>query len=61
VSAPARQEFKRKLVQLRGASLSNKRITVHILDDVNGSIQKRTFMLLTTNLLGPPGLAGYRR
>ena len=43
--------FKRKLVQLTGPSLSNKKITVKILDDINGSIQKYMFMLLTTNLL----------
>jgi predicted PurR-regulated permease PerM len=44
-------KFKRKLVRLTGPSLSNKKITVHILDDINGSIQKYMFMLLTTNLL----------
>jgi predicted PurR-regulated permease PerM len=43
--------FKRKLMQLTGPSLSNKKITVHILDDINGSIQKYMLMLLTTNLL----------
>ena len=43
--------FKRKLVRLTGPTLSNKKITVHILDDINGSIQKYMFMLLTTNLL----------
>jgi predicted PurR-regulated permease PerM len=43
--------FKRKLVRLTGPSLSKKRITVNILDDINGSIQKYMFMLLTTNLL----------
>jgi len=43
--------FKRKLVQLTGPSLSNKKITVHILDDIDASIQKYMFMLLTTNLL----------
>ena len=43
--------FKRKLVHLTGPSLSNKKITVNILDDINGSIQKYMFMLLTTNLL----------
>ena len=43
--------FKRKLVQLTGPSLSNKKITVHILDAINGSIQKYMFTLLTTNLL----------
>ena len=43
--------FKRKLVRLTGASLSARRITVDILDDINSSIQKYMFMLLTTNLL----------
>jgi predicted PurR-regulated permease PerM len=44
-------QFKRKLVQLTGPSLSNKKVTVKILDDINASIQKYMFMLLTTNLL----------
>ena len=44
-------KFKRKLVRLTGPSLSNKKITVHILDDINDSIQKYMFMLLVTNLL----------
>jgi len=43
--------FKRKLVRLTGPSLSNKKITVNILDDINDSIQKYMLMLLTTNLL----------
>ena len=43
--------FKRKLVRLTGPSLSRRKITVHILDDINGSIQKYMFMLLATNLL----------
>ena len=43
--------FKRKLVRLTGPSLSRKKITVQILDDINGSIQKYMLMLLTTNLL----------
>jgi predicted PurR-regulated permease PerM len=43
--------YKRKLVRLTGPSLSERKITVHILDDINGSIQKYMFMLLTTNLL----------
>ena len=43
--------FKRKLVQLAGPSLSNRKVAVHILDDINGSIQKYMFMLLATNLL----------
>jgi predicted PurR-regulated permease PerM len=43
--------FKRKLVRITGPSLSNKKITVHILDDINDSIQKYMFMLLMTNVL----------
>jgi len=43
--------FKRKLVQLAGPSLSSRKIAVHILDDINGSIQKYMLMLLATNLL----------
>ena len=43
--------FKRKLVRLTGPSLSNKKITVQILDDINRSIQKYLFMLLLTNVL----------
>ena len=43
--------FKRKLVRLTGPSLSKKKITVKILDDINGSIQKYMVMLLTTNVL----------
>jgi predicted PurR-regulated permease PerM len=43
--------FKRKLVRLTGPLLSNKRITVRILDDINDSIQKYMFMLLMTNVL----------
>ena len=43
--------FKRKLVRLTGPSLSRKKITVHILDDINNSIQHYMFMLLLTNML----------
>ncbi|MDB5823403.1 MAG: family transporter [Herminiimonas sp.] len=43
--------FKRKLVKITGPSLSNKKITVHILDDINKSLQGYMFMLLVTNLL----------
>jgi predicted PurR-regulated permease PerM len=43
--------FKRKLVRLTGPSLANKKIALHILDDINGSIQKYLFMLLVTNVL----------
>jgi predicted PurR-regulated permease PerM len=43
--------FKRKLVKLTGPSLTKKKITVHILEDINTSIQKYMFMLLVTNSL----------
>ena len=43
--------FKRKLVRLAGPTLTSKKITVHILDDINESIQKYMFMLLVTNVL----------
>src|SRR4029434_2562500 len=43
--------FKRKLVRLTGPSLSKRKITVHILDDINSSIQKYMLMLLATNAL----------
>ena len=43
--------FKRKLVRLTGPTLSQKKITVHILDDINTSIQNYMFMLLVTNVL----------
>jgi predicted PurR-regulated permease PerM len=43
--------YKRKLVRLTGPSLSNKKTTVHILDDIDESIQRYMFMLLATNVL----------
>lgn len=43
--------FKRKLVKITGPSLSSKKITVNILDDINKSIQGYMFMLLVTNIL----------
>ncbi|MFA5243273.1 MAG: AI-2E family transporter [Sulfuricella sp.] len=43
--------FKRKLVRLTGPTLSRKKITITILNDINHSIQKYMFMLLVTNLL----------
>ena len=43
--------FKRKLVRLAGPTLSKRKITVHILDDINDSIQKYMFMLLVTNVM----------
>lgn len=43
--------YKRKLVRLAGPSLSNRKITLRILEDINESIQRYMFMLLVTNLL----------
>ncbi|OIQ92489.1 AI-2 transport protein TqsA [mine drainage metagenome] len=43
--------FKRKLVKLTGPSLHQKKITVHILNEINSSIQKYMSMLLVTNIL----------
>lgn len=43
--------FKRKLVRLTGPSLSRRKITITILNDINDSIQKYMFMLLMTNML----------
>ncbi|QAU36142.1 AI-2E family transporter [Janthinobacterium sp. 17J80-10] len=43
--------FKRKLVKITGPSLASKKITIHILDDINQSIQSYMFMLLVTNIL----------
>ncbi|AWI75912.1 AI-2E family transporter [Parazoarcus communis] len=43
--------YKRKLVRLTGPSLSRRKITVHILDDINASIQRYMSMLLATNVL----------
>jgi predicted PurR-regulated permease PerM len=41
--------FKRKLVRLAGPSISTKKTTLHILEDIHTSIQSYMFMLLTTN------------
>lgn len=43
--------FKRKLVHLTGPSLSDKKITVHILDAIDESIQRYMFTLLVANVL----------
>jgi predicted PurR-regulated permease PerM len=53
--------FKRKAVRLAGPSLSHRRITVTILDDINDSIQKYLFMLLVTiALVGMLSWAAFR-
>jgi len=43
--------FKRKLVRLAGPSLSRKKITLHIIEDINHSIQRYMLMLLITNTM----------
>ena len=43
--------FKRKLVKLTGPTLTNKKITVNILADINQSIQSYMYMLLVTNII----------
>lgn len=43
--------FKRKLVRLAGPSLSRKKITVNMLDQINYSIQRYMFMLVVTNVM----------
>lgn len=43
--------FKRKLVRLAGPSLSRKKITVNMLDQINHSIQRYMFMLVVTNVM----------
>lgn len=43
--------FKRKLVKISGHTLSSRKITVHILEGINTSIQNYMFMLLVTNVL----------
>lgn len=43
--------FKRKLVKITGPSLSRKKVTVHILEDINNSIQRFMFMMLITNVI----------
>ncbi|HET9112386.1 MAG TPA: AI-2E family transporter [Burkholderiales bacterium] len=43
--------FKRKLIRIIGPSIANKKKAVHILNEINRSIQSYMFMLLVTNLL----------
>jgi predicted PurR-regulated permease PerM len=43
--------FKRKLVRLAGPSLSSRRITLQVMDDINTAIQNFMFTLLSTNAL----------
>ena len=43
--------FRRKLVKLAGPALSRKRITLQVLDDVTGQIQRYLLVQLATSLL----------
>ncbi len=43
--------FKRKMVRIAGSSMSRRRITVQVMDDINVSIQQFMFVLLATNTL----------
>ncbi|HYN55296.1 MAG TPA: AI-2E family transporter [Methylotenera sp.] len=43
--------FRRKMVRLTGPSLTRKKITVNILDDISHSTQRYMFMLLVTNVM----------
>jgi predicted PurR-regulated permease PerM len=43
--------FRRRLVKVAGSTLSEKKITVKILDDISLSLQRYMFMLLVTNAL----------
>ncbi len=47
----AADTFRHKLVRLAGPTLSQRKTTVHILDDINSSIQRYMLMLLLTNVL----------
>ncbi len=41
--------FKRKFVKMAGKTISQKKISVHMLDEINRSIQRYMLMLLITN------------
>jgi predicted PurR-regulated permease PerM len=43
--------FKRKLVRLAGPSLEKKKITVHILDDINTQIERFLFVRVVTSVV----------
>jgi len=43
--------FKRKLVRITGPSLSRRRITLEIVEEINSSVQRYMLMLLVTNTL----------
>jgi predicted PurR-regulated permease PerM len=43
--------FRRNVVRLTGPPFSKEKVALLVLNDINGTIQKYLFMLLTTNLL----------
>ena len=43
--------FRRKLVIITGPTLSNKKITLQVLDDINGQIQRYLLVLVSTSIL----------
>jgi predicted PurR-regulated permease PerM len=43
--------FKRKLVRLAGPTLSKRRITVEIIDDINGAIENFLIVMAITNVM----------
>jgi predicted PurR-regulated permease PerM len=43
--------FKRKMLRLVGPSLSRKKITARILDDIDRSVQRQVFMMFVVNAL----------
>lgn len=43
--------FRRKLVRIAGPTLSKKRITLQVLDDINGQIQRYLLVQLSTSIL----------
>lgn len=43
--------FKRKLIRVTGPSLSQRNITVHMLEEINTSVQRYMFTLLVVNVL----------
>jgi predicted PurR-regulated permease PerM len=43
--------FKRKFVKVAGHSLTEKKVSVHMLDEINRSIQRYLLMMVVTNVL----------
>ena len=43
--------FRRKLLRITGSTLSKKKITLHVLDDINGQIQRYLLVQIFTSIL----------